>query len=495
MHSTTRTALAAMAAAALTGGLLTVAASTTAVAADSTVVAKADFNKDKKGDIATSAAYAYVGGKDAAGQVVALYGTSTGIVSTKRTVISQNTSGVPGAAETDDLFGQETAYGDFNADGYDDLAVGAPGEDTTAGEDAGSVTILWGSASGLTGTGAVTLSDRTPGKWRMWGWTMAAGDFDKDGKTDLAVGGAGSSLQVFKGGITKSGVAGGRYSVALPLEDGAYNLQAGDVNGDKATDLVVNGDTVPDLSYPTDGLDEYVPEQNILLFGGASGLTANGAQNLRPGYITGIGDINKDGFGDIVSGFSWDASYNDGTTIPYAAKGGKVWITYGSATGAGKITGITQDTAGVPGASENEDGFGTDLDLGNVNGDAYLDLVVGVPGEAIDGYDATGSVVVLYGTANGITGTGAQSFSQGTTNVPGNNEDGDLLGIDVKLDDLTGDGRADLVAGSDENGDGAVLYLPSSGGKITATGSRSISPTSVGVSTTNYPSFGWNFAD
>ncbi|MER5478335.1 FG-GAP and VCBS repeat-containing protein [Streptomyces sp. NPDC002734] len=495
MHKNTRTALATVAAAALTGGLLTFATATTAVAADSTVVAKADFNKDKKGDVATSAAYAYVGGKDAAGQVVALYGTSTGVNSTKRTVISQNTSGVPGTAETDDLFGQETAYGDFNADGYDDLAVGAPGEDTTAGEDAGSVTILWGTASGLTGTSSVTIADPTAGEARMWGWTMAAGDFDHDGRTDLAVGGNGNSLYVYKGGISKTGATGGGYTVDLPLQDSAWNLQAGDVNGDKATDLVINGDTLPDIAFPSDGLDEYVPEQNILLFGNSSGLTTAGFQTLRPGFITGIGDIDHDGYGDIVSGFSWDSTYGDGSTIPYAAKGGKVWITYGSATGAGRIAGITQDTSGVPGASETEDGFGADLDLGDVNGDAYLDLVVGVPGETVDGYSATGSVVVLYGTANGITGTGAQSFHQGSAGVPGNNEDGDLLGIDVKIDDLTGDGRADLVAGSDENGNGAVLYLPSSGGKITATGSRSISPTSVGVSTTNYPSFGWNFAD
>ncbi|MFI7140703.1 hypothetical protein ACIBQ5_24075 [Streptomyces massasporeus] len=66
----------------------------------------------------------------------------------------------------------------------------------------------------------------------------------------------------------------------------------------------------------------------------------------------------------------------------------------------------------------------------------------------------------------------------------------------MKLDDVTGDGRADVVAASYENdGNGAVLYLPSNGTKITATGSRTVSPSDSGVSTTGYPNFGANFGD
>ncbi|WP_448320817.1 FG-GAP and VCBS repeat-containing protein [Streptomyces sp. CO7] len=495
MQKKTRTALAAVAAAALTGGLLTLTAGT-AVAADGTLVAKADFNKDGKGDVATSAHRASVNGKGWAGQVVALYGTSTGVVSTKRTVISQDTSGVPGAAEAEDMFGWETAYGDFNKDGYDDLAVAAPGEDTTAGTDAGSVTLLWGTSSGLTGTGALTVTDPTAGADRWWGSSLVAGDFDGDGRTDLGVTGSDdNTLHIFKG-ITKTAV-GTRYSVSLPTYAAAWNLQAGDVNGDKASDLVVDGDLGPEVDQvPEDPTaDPLYIEQNVLLLGSASGLTTEGSQRLRPGYVTGIGDVNKDGYGDIVSGFTAEAGGELGDNVPYSATGGKVWITYGSAAGIGHITGITQDTSGVPGSSETDDGFGWDLDLGDVNGDAYLDLVVGVPWEDVDGYEDAGSVVVLYGTANGITGTGAQSFHQGSANVPGDNELGDWLGYDLKLDDVTGDGRADVIAGSDENYNGAVLYMPSSGGKITATGSRSISPTSLGISTSGEPGLGQVFAD
>jgi hypothetical protein len=106
-------------------------------------------------------------------------------------------------------------------------------------------------------------------------------------------------------------------------------------------------------------------------------------------------------------------------------------------------------------------------------------------------------VTVLYGSASGLnTSSGAQSFAQSTAGVPGEDETNDALGADVKLDDVTGDGRADLIAGSYENdGNGAILYLPSNGTKITTSGSRTVSPSATGVSTTGAPAFGVNIAD
>ncbi|MGP4083312.1 hypothetical protein ACTWQJ_01295, partial [Streptomyces sp. KR55] len=118
-------------------------------------------------------------------------------------------------------------------------------------------------------------------------------------------------------------------------------------------------------------------------------------------------------------------------------------------------------------------------------------------GENIGSAVNTGTVTVLYGSATGLnTGSGAQSFAQSTAGVPGSDENDDYFGQDVKLDDVTGDGRADLVVSSAENaGNGAVTYLPSTGTKITTSGSRTVSPSTSGVSTTGTPYFGANFAD
>ncbi|WP_166028349.1 VCBS repeat-containing protein [Streptomyces chilikensis] len=489
MHRKTRTTLATVAAAVVTGPLLTFMAATSAVAVDGTVATQADFNGDGIGDVATSASAAYVGGKADAGQMVIVYGVKgTGPTATKRSVISQNTSGVPGSAETGDRFGYDNAYADFNGDGYDDLAVGAYGEDLGTDKDAGMLTILWGSAAGITGAGSVQIADPAGSSHDLWGRRFAAGDFDGDGKQDLAVGTDHSKVYVLKGGITKDGAYGSRQTLQAPIRTDAApaDLTAGNVNGDAATDLVVSG-------YEADSDQGW--NANFLLLGGGSGLNASAYQKLRPGVITGIGDIDGDHFGDIVTGASWDA-VEDGMTMPYAAKGGKVWITYGSASGAGAVQGITQDTAGVPGTSETDDAFGYELDLGNVNGDAYLDLVIGAAGENIGSATDTGDVVVLYGTADGITGAGAQSFHQDTAGVPGSNENYDLLGRDVKLDDVTGDGRADVVVGSGENdGNGSITFLPSDGSRITTTGSRALSPSALGVSTSGTPLLGANFAD
>ncbi|MGW0841225.1 FG-GAP and VCBS repeat-containing protein [Streptomyces sp. NPDC002787] len=491
MHKHLRLALATASAAALTGGLLTFSAAT-ATAADSVHQPTADFNNDGFGDVAYSAGNATVGGKKGAGQIVALYGSASGVTSTKRTTISQNTTGVPGSAETDDAFGWVSAYGDYNGDGYDDLAVSAQAEDVDGDVDGGTVVIVWGSAKGL--SGATTLKDPAVSSHDWWGTALASGDFDGDGKEDLAVGSSSNRVYVFKGGISKSGTYGGRYSFTTHILSGKGTgtlvLTAGDVNGDKRTDLVVDGfETDSDWGYNTNW---YVP-------GTASGLSSAGAKELKRGIITGIGDINGDGFGDIVTGQDWDPS-KDGSepSVPESSTGGKVHVVYGTADGPGTTVAVTQDSGNVPGGSERGDWFGSELSLGDINGDGKTDLVVGSPGENLGGVVNTGAVTVLYGAESGLnTTSGYQYFAQSTAGVPGSDETDDRFGSDVKLTDVNGDGKADLTAGAYGENDfnGSVVYLPSDGTKITTTGSRSIAPSSVGVSTDAQPVFGGNAAN
>ncbi|MEU4033503.1 FG-GAP-like repeat-containing protein [Streptomyces collinus] len=114
-----------------------------------------DFNGDGRSDLAVGAPGATVGGQPRAGAVSVVYGSSTGLKTATRTLITQNTAGVPGTAEADDAFGSAVASADLNKDGYADLLVGAPGEDVDGDTNGGTVVAVWGSRSGLSGARTV----------------------------------------------------------------------------------------------------------------------------------------------------------------------------------------------------------------------------------------------------------------------------------------------------------------------------------------------------
>ncbi|MFH8490152.1 FG-GAP-like repeat-containing protein [Streptomyces longisporoflavus] len=478
-----RLAAATATAAALTGGLLTLTATTaTAAPAAAAQPDDADFNGDGAADLATSAPHANVGGKDKAGQVVVTYGGAE----QRHVTYSQNSAGVPGTAEKGDFFGADTAYGDFDSDGYDDLAVGAIGEDVGSDVDGGTVQVLWGSPSGL--SGGSTITDPRPTKHDGFGGPLQAGDFDGDGKDDLAVAAASgaATIDIFDGGIKRTGATGDRYTVLPPIHSGegagAFNLHSGDVNGDGKDDLLVDGFSTA---------DDY--NANLWLPGSANGVTTNGVQRLPAGYITDVGDTDGDGYGDIIIGLTWDEG------IQGANKGGTVYVVKGNANGPyGDSQAITQDTAGVPGGSEKGDSFGAELDLGDVNGDGHLDLVTSTPGEDLEGVTDAGSITVIYGAADGsgLSTAGSVLYSQNSPGVPNSNEQNDFFGSDVHIDDLNADGRGDVSVGaSGENGSNGAFYVLDALPDGTLAGTTGVYTSTVGISGTGTPRLGNNFAD
>ncbi|MFM9371294.1 FG-GAP repeat protein [Streptomyces sp. Da 82-17] len=469
-------------AAAMTGGLVA-ATAPTAMAVEAPDTDGADFNNDGYTDTAVSASRASVNGHAEAGQITAIYGGAT---DTRKVTFGQHSAGVPGSAERGDLFGADSAYGDFDGDGYDDLAVAAPGEDIGTDTDGGSVTVLWGSASGL--SGGTTIKDPRPTKHDFFGAPMEAGDFDGDGRDDLAVGArsGAATIDLFDGGIARDGSPGDHYTVLPPIHSGEgagpFNLHSGDVNGDGREDLIVNGFSTAD-SY----------NANLWLPGSANGVTTTGVQRLPAGHITDVGDTDKDGYGDIVIGLHWDEGI-DGANL-----GGTVHIVHGNANGPyGPHQAITQDSAGVPGTGEQGDGFGSELELGDVNGDGHLDLVVGAPEENLSGVADAGAATVLYGAADGsgITTSGARFLDQDTPGVPNSNEQQDYFGSDVHLDDLNGDGRDDVLIGAvGENGGNGAVYALGSHADGSLSSTSGIYTSTVGISATGTPSFGGNFTD
>ncbi|GAA2261450.1 FG-GAP repeat protein [Streptomyces atrovirens] len=481
MHKNLRTALATATAAALTGGLL-VAMAGPASAAPSGV--DSDFNGDGYRDVAVTAPLASVSGKGGAGAVTILYGSPQGAGASKTQTLTQDSAGVPGAAEKDDQFGAHTAPGDFNGDGYADLAVGAPGEDAGTDANGGTVVILWGGSGGL--AGGTTVSDPTRSIHDWFGQVVAAGDYDGDGKADLAIASDINKIDIYRGGFTKSGSTGGLYTVTAPIlkvsGTDIFNLTPGDTNADGRTDLVVDG-------FEGDSQSDYSYNANYWLPGSSSGITTSGAQKLPAGVISDIGDVNGDDYGDIVIGNSWDP----GTETPGTAKGGSVDVVYGTSYGPDGIERVNQNTAGVPGSNETGDNFGYEVSLGDINGDGHDDLVIGAPGEDLGEFKDAGMVTVIYGGTSGLLETGSQSLHQDTPGVPGGNEEGDGFGGEVLLSDVTGDGKADLTVGIpwENDSNGQAVTFNSDGLKINATG-RGIGLGTVGLSSAGYPMYGFH---
>ncbi|GGO84931.1 FG-GAP and VCBS repeat-containing protein [Wenjunlia tyrosinilytica] len=416
-----------------------------------------DFNGDGYPDLVVSAPDATIGGHTKAGYIAVLYGGASGISTSKRTVISQNTAGVPGSAETGDRFGRATASGDFDGDGFPDLAVGMPGEDIGTVTDAGAITVLWGSARGLTGD-SLWLEDDIPAAGNAYGRAVATGDFDEAGRAELATltgqdfvyyrfeaSGPSAAPRAVRAHSRRVGAHSPGGGKAADATVNAVGLTAGDYNRDHHDDLIV-------LGTASDGTDTVGWAQSW--FGTATGELTLG-RDFAGGTVGASGDIDGDGYDDLVTAYP-------------AQKGssGQIKVWRGSADGPVGQTGPddprvwTQESPGVPGTAEAGDRWGSDLSIGDVNGDQFPDVAIGADGEDIGSVADAGAVWLLRGSAQGLTATGAQSFDQNSADVPGTAEKSDRFGGQVRLIDANRDGKAGLIAAAPgENTDDGVAWL------------------------------------
>jgi hypothetical protein len=470
---------------------------------------RADFNQDGFADLAIGAPEEDVGAIAGAGAVNVLYGTADGLSGAGSQFLTQDSPGVGGSAEAVDDFGRSLATGDFDHDGFADLAVAAPSEDVGGVVDAGAVNVLYGSAGGLTGTGSQYFTQDSRGVGSSaeandyFGSELTAGDFDHDGYTDLAIGvifedvgsvfnaGGVNVLYGGAGGLTGVGSqfftqdSPGVASSAEALANFGLALAAGDFDQDGSADLAIGS------------LEDDTAGAVTVLYGSTAGLTGAGSQRFTQdtpgvgstaeggddfGAALTAGDFNGDGFADLAVGAS-------GEEVGGFFAAGAVNVLYGS---AGGLTGtgsqyVTQNTSGVGGSAENGDVFGFALAAGDFDHDGYADLAIGAPSEDLGGGFEVGAVNVLYGSAGGLTGVGSQYFTQDSPGVGSSAEGSDLFGYVLATADFNLDGFADLAVGAPGEtigaafDAGAVNVLYGSAGGLTGTGSQYITQNTAGV--------------
>lgn len=459
-----RTVVATATITALTGGLVTVVGAEPASAAPAKYAD--DFNGDGHRDIAIGAPYKSINGATSAGGVVVALGSATGLT-TQKIGLTQSSSGVPGTPEKGDYFGSSIAGGDLNADGYADLVVAADGEDVDGFEDQGSVTILWGGASPF--TSSTTTSVANPHAIQIHGQDVAVGDFTGDSGADLAVVEYGS-VTVYAEGFAKGAKPEPTYTGLVGPGGRLHNREAavGDIDGDGKDDLAVTG------------WDEGNDRGVVDTFFGNSGYPQDGARVTGGEAQVVLGDINGDGHDDMATSEPNPDSYSASDPSGGA---GFVTVRYGGAAGVGDPVVIHQNSAGVPGANEDSDGWGSGLAIGDITGDSRAELVVGAHGEDIGSLGNAGDVTVFRGSASGVSTTGVVRISQDTAGVPGVAEAGDLFGAKVRLADYNGNGKADLaVTASFENDrSGGLWTLPGTSSGLTGSGSKSLSSADFGL--------------
>ncbi|MGI3784989.1 MAG: FG-GAP repeat protein, partial [Janthinobacterium lividum] len=384
-----------------------------------------DFNGDGRGDLAVGVPGESVGKQDFAGAAAVLYSTATGLSTTGSQLWSQDSEGVHGSSEDGDRFASVVASGDFNGDGRADLAVGDPGEAIGSAGEAGAVNVVYGSASGL-------ASARN----QLWSQSSK--------------------------GVPDSPEPGDRFG---------SSLAAGDLNGDGYADLVIG--VAEESIKGTESAAGTGTGLVEVLYGSKAGLTSKRAQawtqqskgirgstefNDEFGNALATGDVDGDGYADLAVGVHYE---NDQAGAVALIRGSKKGLT-------SKDNQLwSQNSPGVRDTAEPGDLFGESLAFGDFNHDGRADLAVGVPGEVVQTCpgsgdedaecDAQGAVQVLLGTKKGLTAAGNQLWHVGDPGIPGTVTDVNSFGDRLTSGDFNGDGSADLAVTAPDANVGAVF--------------------------------------
>lgn len=415
-----------------------------------------DVNGDGYSDVIVGAPE-YDGGLVDQGAAYVYLGSAIGLSTTP---IWSRTDGTAGAA-----FGMSVSTaGDVNGDGYSDVIVGAPYDNTGGNTRAGRAFLYTG------GPGGVNTTPRTMGTGvanDLFGWSVAcAGDVQGDGYSDVLIGapgytaGANGKAYLFHGGTGTFNTVND-WNVTGSAENLGFSVSsAGDVNGDGLSDILMGSP-----GYSGGGLAN---QGRAIAFRGTSN-TGTYPGGIVPGVwwhteggqagaslgrsVSWAGDVDGDDYGDIIVGAP-------GYTNGQAGEGAAMYFE-GS---AGGLAATPQRILESNSATAN---FGWCVSgAGDVNGDGYADVIVGAPGYDNGIYFNAGAAYVYEGQGGSgvfgglpataswmVTPGGQQGIEYGTSVSTAGDVNGDgfsdvLVGAPKRTNGQTNEGRAYVYHGS-----------------------------------------------
>jgi len=441
-----------------------------------------DINGDGFGDVIVGSRSADPNGTDSGSSYV-IFGKAGGFAATVNLSSLHGATGfrLDGEIQSDLSGFSVSGAGDFNGDGFADFLVGAPNA-TSSNPLAvgGSTYLVFGKAGGFGASIQLADLDGNDGKIFVAetddenaGWSVAAaGDVNGDGLDDIIIGaphgvsGPAGSAYVVLGSDSGpdspfvlsdlNGSNGFRIIGTAAADRTGYSVSAaGDINGDGFDDIVIgsqipNSASINGRTYVIFGAaGGFDPSINLSTLAAADGFRIIGGDDsdFSAHSVAGAGDVNGDGFEDIVIGAHGSDLGGRGAGASY--------VFFGKAGGFGKTINLStlDGTNGfrILGA-ENYDQSGYSVAAaGDVNGDGFDDVIVGSP-SAPNGL-GTGAAFVVFGKAGGF----AKNLN--LANLNGNNgfkidgvTSGDGIGSAVKsAGDVNGDGFSDLILGADLN--------------------------------------------
>jgi hypothetical protein len=408
----------------------------------------ADFNNDGRTDLAVGAPGENFGATADAGAITIFLGTGsgTGLPSASQTLVQDN-------PETGDQFGAALAVGDFNDDGFGDLAVGAPGENVGATVDAGAVNVLFGSPAGL--TTSQTLLQDNPETGDQFGAALAVGDFNDVGEVDLVVGAPGEDV----GATADAGAANLFASTGgvLPGVSGGALLQDNPEAGDRF------GAAFAIERFDIGSLDLVVgaPGEDVggIADAGAANLFANSTGVLPSVSSQTLLQDNPEAGDQFGATLTVGRFAGGNVDLVVGAPGENV----GATADAGAANRFANTGGGLPSVSsqtllqdnpEAGDQFGAALALGDFNIDPIDDLVVGAPGEDVGATADAGAANTFLNTGGGLPSVSGPALLQD------NPEAGDQFGAALTVKILIDGGFflfGDLVVGAPGENVGGIV--------------------------------------